>query len=135
MVVVQCVGWDKNKCNYIQGGKQLRSELVQLLGQPLSIWITTLFHNVCKQIGKSEMSLDNVVVQIMRHDNPKFGLAFKQPFSKTGKGVGNGCPDMKVGYSGDLVEFQKTLIHEAIHLLNYDEEMTEMKTQELYETF
>lgn len=131
MVVVQCVGWDTAHFAYC-ADKTLRHEIEDWLGNPLHVYITELFRKICRNMRVSEHRLDDAMVMIIRHENPKYGIAIKEPFQHGRYKPPNRWADIKVGYAGQSVEFEKTLIHEALHLLNYDEDATERKTQRLY---
>ncbi|GAJ18279.1 unnamed protein product, partial [marine sediment metagenome] len=49
------------------------------------------------------------------------------------RGGGEGvCPDIVLGFCGDVEDFEITLIHELLHLFRWDEKMVEMKAREIY---
>ena len=45
----------------------------------------------------------------------------------------NSVPDVVVGFCGDIVDLEITLIHELLHLFRWDEKMVEAKAREIQE--
>ena len=90
--------------------------------------ITLLFKEVLKAINK-EADFSDYFIRIIRSDNPKEGWAFRRNLRG---GTYGQVPDIVVGFANDYEEFDKTLIHEVLHMLNWDEEVVEAKTQEIH---
>lgn len=128
MPIVQCVKYDKEHCKLVSGGWWLRTELELSLGQRLVDYTASILRFTCLAVSKPETELDDVVIRIVRSKD-SMGAAFKFAYlSRCKSDRRKSMPDMVVGYSGDLVDLEKTIIHEALHLLNYDEQAVEQKT-------
>lgn len=70
---------------------------------------------------------DYIGVRIFSSDTPKRGFALK-PFRSSGD-----FPSIIIGFTGDLIDFQETIVHELLHYLGWDEYILERKTKEITE--
>jgi len=110
----------------------LRYIIEWILGEGVESYVERLISGVCKAIAKDSHLIDDFQIRIIGGDNPKAAWAFKHTQDIRRDSQNFFYPDMVITFANDLVEFTKCIIHEALHCLNYEEDVVEGKTQELF---
>lgn len=91
----------------------------------LNDYIRDIVNRVFSAVDGYIEKVNYLGVRIVATDNPKCGWAFRM-------NKPNLFPSMIIGYAGNLAEFEKTIIHEILHYIDWDEYIVEKKTQEIF---
>jgi len=109
----------------------LRYIIEWVLGESLESFVHKVLVDVCLAIKKDITEVDDFIVRIFASDTPKSGWSYKRNRGVK-KDPDDTSPDMVIGFTNDPIELEKTIIHEGLHCLWWDEDSVEAKTQELY---
>lgn len=106
----------------------LRRIIEWALDESLEDFVRGLLADTCREIGRNVSEAENFWVRVVHSDKPKLGYYFARSREDGKFGV---LPDMLVGFANDILDFAESIVHEALHALNWSEEVTEARAKEI----